>query len=305
MNDRITCWGIDLGGTKIEGVVMQPHSHEPIRIRKRIATEGSAGYRHVLNQIKSLVDQFTEELGESPKSLGIGTPGCLDPVSGLLRGSNSRHLNDKPLIRDLEDILGVPVVIENDANCFALAETRWGAVRQDAPGARSVFGIILGTGVGGGIVIDDQLVNGPHSITGEWGHNPLDDSGGQCYCGQIGCVETILSGPALEKFYTSISGVKRPLEEIHQRSKSGDTAAAETIDRLVRFFGKAISGVINIIDPDVIVVGGGVGNIDELYQRAPLEITRHIFAPSLQTIILKPSLGDSAGVIGAAYLTLR
>ncbi len=186
---------------------------------------------------------------------------------------------------------------------FALAETQWGIVNQKSADARMVFGVILGTGVGGGIVMDGQIWNGRHGIGGEWGHNFLDESGGPCYCGKTGCVETVISGPATERYYTSLTGEKVKLKEIVARHKAGsDPAAAKTIERLCHFFGKSISVITNMLDPDVIVIGGGVGNIDALYSQGLDALDKFIFNNRVEVPLLKPSLGDSAGVFGAAAL---
>jgi fructokinase len=236
------------------------------------------------------------------QKIGLGTPGVLDPVLQTMKNCNSTALNGMPLKKDLEDRLGVPVILANDANCFALAETHWGIVKDKTPFAKMIFGIILGTGVGGGIVINGQVWNGKHGIGGEWGHNFLDASGGPCYCGQTGCVETVISGQATERYYEKIKGEKAGLKEIVQRAMLGEVAANETIDRLCYFFGKAVSVVTNLLDPDVIVVGGGVGNIDALYTKGLHALKEHIFNNRLDVPVLKPSLGDSAGVFGAAAL---
>lgn len=295
-------WGIDLGGTKIEGVVLRSITDPHPLIRKRIDTEAEKGYSHTLNQIATLIDKMKAESGLSPQRIGFGTPGVIDPILQGMKNCNSTHLNGKPLKKDLEEKLGVPVALANDANCFALAETRWGIVKDAAPDAKIVFGIILGTGVGGGIVINGQVWNGRHGIGGEWGHNFLDESGGLCYCGKTGCVETVLSGPGLQRFYTSLTGEKITLQQIVSRSEDGDGAAMQTMERLVHFFGKAISVVTNILDPDVIVVGGGVGNIDLIYEKGERSLREFIFNTRVDVKILKPSLGDSAGVFGAAAL---
>ncbi|NUO00887.1 MAG: ROK family protein, partial [Saprospiraceae bacterium] len=188
-------------------------------------------------------------------------------------------------------------------NCFAVAEARMGAVQSQFPEARVVFGVILGTGVGGGVVVDGKVIGGRQGIGGEWGHNLLDESGGPCYCGKTGCVEKVISGPSLEAYYAGRSGENRSLKDILAR-RNEDPAAAETIARLIHFFGKGIAQVINILDPDVIVLGGGVGNIDLLYTEGVAGVLPHIFNNRLDTIFLKPELGDSAGVFGAALLTV-
>jgi predicted NBD/HSP70 family sugar kinase len=259
-------WGIDLGGTKIEGVILPSLTNVRPLLRKRIDTEAYKGYDHVLGQISNLVQQMIEMSGITPQKIGIGTPGIFDAALQGMKNCNSVVLNGQPLKKDLEEMLGLDITLANDANCFALAETHWGAVKQKKPGAHVVFGIIMGTGVGGGIVIDGKVWNGLHGIAGEWGHNFLDESGGPCYCGKTGCVETIISGPGLQHYYTSLTGNNLTLKEILDRHKSGnDEAAQKTLERLAYYFGKGLSVVTNILDPDVIVVGGGVGNIDEIY----------------------------------------
>lgn len=296
-------WGIDLGGTKIEGVLLNSLNDANPVLRTRIDTEGSKGYEHVLGQIQKLVARMQEQSGYKPQRIGIGTPGVLDPLLQTMKNCNSTSLNGMPLKKDLENRLQVPVVLANDANCFALAETHWGVVKQKAPGAAMVFGIIMGTGVGGGIVHEGKVWNGHHGIAGEWGHNFLDESGGPCYCGRSGCVETVLSGPALQRFYKSVSDEDRSLKEIVARYALGnDLAAQQTIHRLGHFFGRAVSVITNLLDPDVIVVGGGVGNIDEVYTEGLASLRNFIFNNGVDLPILKPALGDSAGVFGAAAL---
>jgi fructokinase len=296
-------WGIDLGGTKIEGVIL-PSLHDPHPIlRTRLDTEAEQGYDHIVRQIGLLVRKMEQEAGLSPTAIGMGTPGVLDPILQTMKNCNSTSLNRMPLKRDIETLLDLPFVLANDANCFALAETHWGVVRKECPEARMVFGIIMGTGVGGGIVHDGKIWNGKQGIAGEWGHNFLDESGGPCYCGKSGCVETVLSGPALERYYAGISGKKARLKQIvagHQAG--GDESADKTIDRLNHFFGKAVSVITNLLDPDCIVVGGGVGNIGTLYTRGAASLEHFIFNNRVDTPILKPILGDSAGVFGAAAL---
>ena len=296
-------WGIDLGGTKIEGAIL-PSLNDPAPvIRTRIDTEASKGYEHILRQIEKLVKEMQTRCGLVPQNIGFGTPGVLDPILETMKNCNSTALNGMPLKKDLESVLKIPVVLANDANCFALAETHWGIVKQKFPNASMVFGIIMGSGVGGGIVINGKVWNGHHGIAGEWGHNYLDDSGGACYCGRTGCVETIISGPALQRFYAGITGNNITLKEIVLKyQQHTDEAAIQTIQRLCRFFGKAVSVVTNLLDPDVIVVGGGVGNIDMIYTEGLKSLKEFIFNNRVDVPILKPSLGDSAGVFGAAAL---
>lgn len=296
-------WGIDLGGTKIECVILSAEDPSIVIARKRISTEASKGYEHIIQRIQHLVELVKTESGIQPHSIGFGTPGALEPSTQTMKNCNTTSLNGRALKADLENILGVPVAIANDANCFALAETLLGAVPEVNKHAEIVFGIIMGTGVGGGVVINRKVLNGRQGIAGEWGHNFLDISGGPCYCGKTGCVETILSGPALQKFYFSISKQQLSLPEIMQHyQEEKDVAAAATVERLIRMFGKALAVVINIIDPDVIILGGGVGNIDLLYTKGAEETCKYIFNTNPSVKLVKPLLGDSAGVFGAALL---
>lgn len=302
-------WGIDLGGTKIEGIVLRSASASDIIARLRIDTQAHKGYEHILQRIALLCDQLAEQVGQRPKQIGIGTPGSLNPITQLMRNSNTTCLNGKPLRRDLENLLQIPVYLANDANCFALAEATLGIVPEKLKRFETVFGVIMGTGVGGGVVCSFSsgqvvVINGKQGIAGEWGHNFLDPSGGACYCGKTGCVETVISGTALQKYYAQISGNQDTLKAIYRRYKDKtDVHAIATIERLIHFFGKAIANVVNILDPDAIILGGGVGNIDELYHEAAAEAKKHIFCDKPEILLLRPKLGDSAGVFGAAMLT--
>lgn len=296
-------WGIDLGGTKIEGAVLESREKPKVLVRQRVATEAHLGYDHILNQVSKLVDQLKAETGLEPVQIGIGHPGTLDPQTGVIKNSNTLALMGKQFDKDLAKKLGVPVRLANDANCFAVAEALMGAVPEKVPDAEVVFGVILGTGVGGGLVVRGKVIHGRQGIAGEWGHNFLDESGGTCYCGRSGCVETVFSGPALERYYTSLTGRSVRLPEVVRLAEAGtDPAATATLDRLVQYFGKAIAVVINIVDPDAIVLGGGVGNIDRLYTDGVAEARKYLFNTRIDTVFLKPRLGDSAGVFGAALL---
>src|SRR6201996_7824827 len=229
-------WGIDLGGTKVEGVILESIDNPTPIVRTRVDTEAAKGYEHIIGQMAKLVANMESQSGLKPAAIGIGTPGVLDPTLQVMKNCNTVVLNGKPLKKDLEKALGLRLELANDANCFALAEAHWGIVRQSAPQARLVFGIIMGTGVGGGIVMDGKIWNGRHGIAGEWGHNFLDESGGDCYCGKKGCVETVISGPATERYYKSITGQTLKLKEIVARHKDGsDPAATKTIERLCHF----------------------------------------------------------------------
>ncbi len=297
-------WGIDLGGTKIEGVVIESKNNPKVLARLRVSTEQEGGYDHIIEQIQVLVGMLSKETGLSPNRIGMGTPGTLDPSTQRMKNCNTTSLNGMPLKKDLDAKLNIPFTLANDANCFAVAEARFGAAHDVAPDAEVVFGVIMGTGVGGGLVVHGKAINGKQGLGGEWGHNFLDESGGKCYCGKTGCVETIISGPALERYYKSLSGKALRLRDIASNAAT-DEAAMQTMQRLTHFFGKAISVIINILDPDVIVLGGGVGNIQELYSAGVQEAKQYVFNTGidhLDTIFLKPKLGDSAGVFGAALL---
>ena len=296
-------WGMDLGGTKIEAVITT-NAMKPV-IRRRIATEASGGYSHILERIRNLIETISLESGIAPPSLiSIGTPGRYDAVQGVMKNSNTVCLNGRNLKDDLEHLLKRAIMLENDANCFALAESMLGAgtsLMRDP--SKLAFGIILGTGVGGGIVCGGKARRGVHGIAGEWGHNELIPGGEPCYCGKQGCVETVLSGPALERYYQQLSGSFKPLEQI-ALDCALDGAAAETIERLLFYFGKALATVINIIDPDCCIIGGGVGHVEQLYSpQAVQAIEKHLFNSAFRTPLLRPLLGDSAGVFGAALLT--
>ena len=228
-------WGIDLGGTKAEGVVLGPGGLKEILFRDRVPTGADNGYEYILQQIVKLVKMMELKMGSRPARLGIGTPGTHDPTLGTMKGCNSECMNGQPMKEDLERLLGMELFIANDANCFALAETKMGVVKERFPSASVVFGVIMGTGVGGGLIVDGKVINGLHGIGGEWGHNFLDESGGPCYCGKTGCVEKILSGPSLEQYYESISGQSKRLKEIYALYKSGDLYAAKTIERMSYF----------------------------------------------------------------------
>jgi len=296
-------WGIDLGGTKIEGVILEDANNINVLKRLRVPTESKKGYDHILNQISKLVEVLSGETGLKPSRLGICTPGVIDPISKTLKNSNTVCMNGQTVQMDLQQMLNVPVVTANDANCCAIAEAKFGAVKEHIENPEVVFGVIMGTGVGGGVVVKDHVIYGRHGIGGEWGHNFLDESGGECYCGRIGCVETIISGPSLERYYESIMGKRMKLKDIVANHRAGtDPIATKTVQRLIHFFGKGIANVINIIDPDAVVICGGVGNVDEIYTEGVKEVKKYLFNHRLDTLFLKPKLGDSAGVFGAALL---
>ena len=286
-------WGIDLGGTKIEGVVIETEGGLQILDRTRIPTEAAKGYEHIIGQVSRLVEDLAERTGKRPDYLGIGTPGISDPLTGLMKNANTTCLIGMPFRADLETALKIPVRMANDANCFALAEATLGACAGM---------VIMGTGVGGGLVVHGKILTGHHGIAGEWGHNFLDATGGPCYCGRTGCVETNISGKGLERYYEKATGRKLSLPHIVEAWHRSDPIASETMEQLFRLFGRAIASVINILDPDAIVLGGGVSNIPELYTHGVKAISEHLFNDRFETPVLPAKLGDSAGVFGAALL---
>ena len=296
-------WGIDLGGTKIECAILDTENGLNPIIRKRIDTEADKGYDHILLQIKKLVHLVAKEIGLQPAKIGFATPGALEPVTQLMKNCNTVCMNGQPMRNDLERLLNVEVKIANDANSFALAEALMGAGKA-YPNAEVVFGVIMGTGVGGGLVVHGKVINGHHSLGGEWGHNILEEYGYPCYCGKSGCVEQVISGTALEKYYGLLCGASLKLKEIYCHYQAGnDKYATATIERLLEYYGRAISTLVNVLDPDLIVIGGGVGNIDLLYTEGYERIKKYVFNNGkLTTPICKPLLGDSAGVFGAALL---
>ena len=287
--------GIDLGGTKIEGVVLGDDL-VPLE-RRRVPTERERGYEHIIERVAGLVEALRATAPGSDV-VGIGTPGSLSARDGTLKNSNTVCLNGRSLHADLERRLGLRVLLENDANCFALAEARAGA----GQGHAMVFGVILGTGVGGGLVHDGRLWSGPQHIAGEWGHHAIDPAGPPCYCGQRGCVETLLSGAALEAAYRAAGGPPLAAAEIAARAATGERAARDVVDRYLDRFGRALANVIDVLDPDVVVLGGGLSKLEALYDRGRAVVARYVFNDELRTPIVPNRLGDSAGVIGAALL---
>jgi fructokinase len=288
--------GIDLGGTKIEGILLDEQGGE--LFRKRIETQRELGYRHILNRIKELHDELDAQIQRQPHTFGIGTPGAVSPRTGLLKNSNTVCLNGQPLKADLENLLGRKIEIQNDANCFAMAEALHGAGR----GKRLVFGIIMGTGCGGGIVHKGEVIAGSQGIAGEWGHTSIAPDGPLCYCGQRGCVESYISGGGLEARYTERFGIKKSFREIEKDFYAGDAKAVEFMKIFFSNFGRAVANLIDVLDPDVIVIGGGVSKFDALYTEGVAQVAGFVFSDSLETPIVKHQLGDSAGVIGAALI---
>ncbi len=284
--------GIDLGGTKIEGICFDDKFQ--IIQRKRIPTNQQNGYKSIIESIVSLAKDITKNIQDY--SIGICTPGAISKKTGLIKNSNTQCLIGMPLKKDLEKLLGKEIAMENDANCFALAESKMGA----AVGCGVVFGVIMGTGVGGGIIIDGKIHRGRTNIAGEWGHHTLHENGNKCYCGKLGCVETYISGPALEKRWNDLTGRVESLSLIMQNLNSDK--AERWKKEFLENFGTSLANVIDILDPDVIVLGGGVSNVDFLYTEGRESVYRHVFSDLVDTPILKNKLGDSAGVVGAALL---
>jgi fructokinase len=268
-----------------------------IQRRVRVATERERGYEWIVARVGAVV---TDLLADAPECdvVGVGTPGSVSRRTGTLKNSNTICLNGRPLVADLEAHLGMPVRLENDANCFALAEALLGAGR----GHEVVFGVILGTGVGGGIVVGGRIWSGPQDIAGEWGHHVLDPAGPECYCGARGCVETLLSGPALEAAHVAAGGPPCEAAAVAVRAAAGDERAARVLERWLDRFGRGLANVVNILDPSVVVLGGGLSNIAALYGRGREAVASRVFNDELTTPIVQNTLGDSAGVIGAALL---
>ncbi len=292
--------GVDLGGTKIEIIALADDGQT--LLRQRIATP-QGDYMATLMAVAGLVEAAENELGQRG-SVGLGIPGAESLASGLIKNANSTCLIGRPLRRDLQAVLQRQVRLANDANCFALSEAMDGNGRD----AEIVFGAILGTGVGGGIVINRQVLTGANAIAGEWGHNPLPRPDGDdlplpaCYCGRTGCVEAYLSGPALTADHHRHTGRALSPEAIEAGAAAGDTACEATLRRYEDRLGRALAGVINLLDPQVIVLGGGLSNIQRLYRNLPESCGRHVFSDVFQTRFLPPAHGDSSGVRGAAWL---
>lgn len=291
--------GVDLGGTKIEAVALDPGGVE--RARVRVPTPRD--YQGTLEAIVRVVSDVEREAG-GRGSVGLGIPGSVSPTTGLVRNANSTWLNGKTLEADLSSVLGRPIRLMNDANCFTLSEATDGA----AAGARSVFGVIIGTGVGGGIVVEGRLVPGASGIGGEWGHNPLpwptDDErpGPACFCGRQGCIETFCSGPGLERDHLAATGRDWPSIQIAEEALRGDSPARDAVDRYVGRLARSLATVVNVLDPEVVVLGGGMSNLRGLADRLRRELPPWTFTDVLTTRVVLNRHGDSSGVRGAAWL---
>ncbi len=291
--------GIDLGGTKIEAVLLNESGE--IVFKERVATP-SDDYCSILSSIHGLLKQ-AEKFAAEPLRVGIGTPGALSPRTGLLRNSSTVCMNGKNLLEDLQQLLSRPVRIQNDANCFALSEAMDGAAIDD----EMVFGVIIGTGTGGGLVFNKQLISGPHSIAGEWGHNFMPwpqpfDVARTCYCGKQSCIESFLSGPGMAANANTLTGNSFTSRQFVDLAGQGDALCLEQLDHYYDQMARALAMLINIVDPDAIVLGGGMSNISSLYKAVPRLLEKYVFSDYVETKLLPPKYGDSSGVRGAAWL---
>ena len=295
--------GIDLGGTKIEGIVLSDVGEELCRHRV-ITPQGD--YQAILQAIVSLIQKIEMETNDKG-SIGICTPGALSPTTGLMRNSNSVCMNDKPVLKDIQELLKRDVRIANDANCFALSEATDGVAKN----AAVVFGVIIGTGTGAGVIVDNKVLVGPNAIAGEWGHNSLpwpedfELPGPECYCGKFGCIETWLSGPGIVRDHELHNNAFFDAETLVDRARFGDEEAEETLQRYENRLARSLAQVINTLDPDAIVLGGGMGNIKRLYKNVPAIWGDYVFSDTVSTQLLAPLHGDSSGVRGAAWLWQR
>jgi fructokinase len=293
--------GVDVGGTKIEALALDGDGI--VCARRRVPTPRD-DYKATLETIARLVGELEAEAGGGEARVGVGMPGTLSPVSGLVKNANSVWLNGQAFAEDLARLVPRPLRFANDANCFALSEAVDGAGR----GARVVFGAILGTGVGGGVVVDGRVLTGPNAIAGEWGHNPLPWPNGEerpgppCYCGRTGCIETFLSGPGLSRDHARESGERADAARISICAAAGEVAAQNSLARYEERLARALASVINMLDPDVIVLGGGLSHIDQLYEKVPRLWRTHVFSDRVDTVLARPHHGDASGVRGAAWL---
>jgi fructokinase len=300
MGGAVIRLGVDLGGTKIEVIALSKRGRELLRYR---TATPQGDYRGTIETIAALVHRAEADLGRQA-TVGVGTPGAISPATGLLKNSNSVCLNGQPLLQDLEAVLNRQVRMANDANCFALSETVDGA----AAGANVVFGVIVGTGTGGGVVVHGRVLTGPNAIAGEWGHNPLpwargdEHPGPDCYCGKRGCIETFLSGPGMRRDHRRATGRDLNAPDVAARAAAGDAQCEETLQRYEDRMARSLSHVINVLDPEVIVLGGGMSNIDRLYRNVPRLWDRYVFSDRIATRLVPPEFGDASGVRGAAWL---
>lgn len=285
--------GIDLGGTKIETIILNSEGAEVYR--NRVLTLQERGYAAIVTTLAECYSNAVTVIDNKAHTFGIGTPGSVSHKTGLMKNSNTLCLNGKPIIKDLQRLINRPVAIENDANCFAMAEAAVGAGKGHAV----VFGVIMGTGCGGGVVIQNNVLNGLQSLGGEWGHMTIDPLGSQCYCGKRGCVETYISGTGISDRYYELTGKRLPATHILDAET---TEALQVKELFFEQYGRALSNVISIIDPDIVVLGGGLSNYMPLYSIGTERVGKFIFGSELDTPIVKNKTGDSAGVLGAAWI---
>ncbi len=292
--------GVDIGGTKVEAAALDAGGTYVARVRQ--ANPGD--YDSFLQVVKDVVEAAERQAGQTVSRVGIGMPGSISTRTGLMRNANSVWMNDRPMREDLTRVLGRAVRMENDANCFALSEATDGA----AAGARVVFGAIIGTGCGGGVVVDGRTIDGRNGVGGEWGHTPLpwptpdEFQAHRCWCGRVDCLETWTSGSAFVEDYAQATGLKQDGATIVAAARRGEAAAVAALDRYISRLGRALGSMCTLLDPDVIVLGGGMSNVDELYNRLPAVVARYIFSDSFETPIRRAMHGDSSGVRGAAWL---
>jgi len=296
-------WGINIGSTQVEAVLLDGLSRaRPFR-KMRVPLDPEQGYYYVLGQVHKLVEVLSADVGMRPDRIGVSTWGQLDPETKTLKNSGSQALDGKPLLSDLETYLGVPVRIENAANCLTLAETRFGVVTQIAPDARCILGLLIEDRVDGGIVLNGRIFSGRQGIAGSWGHNYLDAGGGTCDCGRHGCTQTVLSDQALEEFYATQGGRMAGVHDIMACAEDGqDDAASETLERYVYNLAKALGPVINILDPEVVVLGGTLSAMDAVYEQGPELLRRFVHNSRVDTKLVRPQLGHAASAYGAALL---
>ncbi len=289
--------GIDVGGTKIEAALLTEDRRE--LYRKRVPTPQEHGYQAILAALHGLCRDAVSHMPEGEDcTIGIGIPGTINSETGLVQNANTTCLIDMPFQMDIENLLGRQVMMENDANCFTLAESLWGA----AKGYGLVFGIIMGTGCGGGICIDSKVRQGGHSIAGEWGHFSVDPLGAKCYCGNLGCIETKISGSGVEAAYLKKFGKNLKMDEIVFGFRKGDPSCIEVFNQFLDDFGRCLGGLISVLDPDAVVIGGGLSKIEELYVQGVEHVRKYAFHRHVKTPILENKLGDSSGVLGAAWI---
>jgi predicted NBD/HSP70 family sugar kinase len=303
LSTNTTYWGLDLGGENIEGIILASPNNPQVLARMRVPTEQEKGYQHVLERLKLTYDIIRKQVGHTPLQIGVSVPGMVDLANKVHKNCSVTCLNNKNLKHDLQQLLNVEVLIENDGNCLVLAETKLGIVKEKAPDAVNVFGAIMSTGVGGGWMLHHKLFRGRHHLAGEWGHTVISHTGKKCYCGKYGCLETFIGAPALQELYFSITKQHASIKDIIQLSDALQTEArAEIVKHLLKYYALAISNIVHLIDPEVIVLGGELSHFPELFEEGKQQIGELIFDSKLQTTFLKARFRESSCVFGAALL---